>query len=102
MNKHIDKHTRTNTHLLCESGRVDAVELFQAVLQHAEPHGVFHHTDALQLQVVHGVEARYATRAGLGQSQELLGRRGDGLARRVEPEVDSGKEELTGLIQRRK
>lgn len=74
------------THLLSKSGRVDAVELSEAVSQHAKPHGALHHVDALQLEVVHRVKACYAAGAGLGQSQELLGCRGDGLARRVEPE----------------
>ncbi len=90
MIKHINRHAHTNTHLLCESGRVDAVELSEAVLQHAEPHGVLHHIHALQLEVVHGVQARYAAGAGLGQPQELLGRRGDGLAGRVIPEGREG------------
>lgn len=52
-------------HLLCKSGRMDAVEIFEAVLQHTEPHGVLHHIDALQLEVVHGVKGRYAAGVGL-------------------------------------
>lgn len=62
---------------------MDAVELSEAVLQHATPHRVLHHIDPLQLEVVHRVKARYAAGAGLSQSQELLGCRGDGLAGRV-------------------
>lgn len=75
----------THTHLLGKSGRVDAAELSEAVLQHAKPHGPLHHIHALQMEVVHRVEACYAAGAGLGQSQELLGCCGDGLTRRVEP-----------------
>lgn len=59
---------------------MDAGEILQALLQHPESHGVLHHIDALQLEVVHGVEGRQAAGVGLGQSQELLARRGDGLA----------------------
>lgn len=83
--KHIKTRKHANTHLLCESWRVDAAEISEAVPQHAEPHGVLDHIDALQLKIVHGVEGCYPARISLGQSQELLGRRGDGLARRVIP-----------------
>lgn len=76
-------HTSTHTHLLRKSGRVDAVELSEAVLQHTKPHRALHHIHALQLEVVHGVEAGDASGAGLSQSQELLRCRGDGLAWRV-------------------
>lgn len=65
---------------------MDTVELFEAVLQHAEPHGALHHIDALQLEVIDGVQAGYAAWAGFSQPQELLCRRGNGLAGWVEPE----------------
>lgn len=65
---------------------MDAVELSEAVLQHAEPHGGLHHVDALQVEVVDGVEAGNASGTGHGQSQELLCCSGDGLAGRVVPE----------------
>ena len=81
-----------DTHLLCKSGRVDAVESLEAVLQHAEPHGALHYINALQLEVVYGVEGRDAVGVGLGQSQELLRCRGDGLAGRVMPKR---REEVT-------
>lgn len=64
---------------------MDAVELSEAVLQHAEPHGGLHHVDALQVEVVDGVQAGDAAGAGHGQSEELLCCGGDGLAGRVVP-----------------
>lgn len=64
---------------------MDAVESLEGVLQHPEPHGVLHHVNALQLEVVYGVEGRYAVGVGLSQSQQLLCCRGDGLAGRVKP-----------------
>lgn len=73
------------THLLCKSGRMDAVEIFEAVLQPTEPHGVLHHINALQLEVIHRVKGCYAAGVGLSQSQELLCCCGDGLAGRIVP-----------------
>lgn len=72
---------------------MDAVELFEAVLQHAEPHGALHHIDALQLEVVDGVQAGYAAWAGFSQPEELLCCCGNGLAGWVEPEETIKKEQ---------
>lgn len=69
---------------------MDAVEILEALLEHVAPHGALHHVHALQLEVVDGVEARYAAGVGLGQSQELLRRRGDGLPGRVMPKGEDG------------
>lgn len=65
---------------------MDAVEVPQAVLKHTEPHGALHHVHALQLEVVHRVQGGHAARVRLGQAQQLLRRRGDGLAGRFGPE----------------
>lgn len=83
------RSTHANTHLHVKGGRVDAVELSEAVLQHAEPHGGLHHVNALQVEVIDGVQAGDASGAGHSQSQELLCCGGDGLAGRVVPEGES-------------
>lgn len=67
------------SHLLRERGRVDAIEFSEAVPQHAETHGGLDNVHALQLEVVDRVEGGDADRVGLGQPQELLGGRGNGL-----------------------
>lgn len=75
---------------------MDAAEISEAVLQQTPPHGVLHHINTLQLEVVDRVKGRYAAGVGLGQSQELLRRRGDGLAGRIVP---ADKTELDGFIR---
>lgn len=74
-----------NTHLHVKSGRVDAVELSEAFPQHTEPHGGLHHINALQVEVVDGVEAGDASGVGHSQPQELLCCGSDCLAGRVVP-----------------
>lgn len=76
---------------------MDAGEALQAVLQHAQPHAALHHVHALQLQVVDGVQGRHAAGVGLGQSQQLLRCRGDGLAWRLVPEEE--REDLVLLLR---
>lgn len=61
------------------------MEIAETVPQHTETHGGFDHVNAVELEVVHGVEGRDPTGVGLGQSQQLLGGSGDGLARWVMP-----------------
>lgn len=62
---------------------MDAFEFAEALLQHTAPHGVFHHINALQLEVVHRVKGRYAAGVGLSQPQQLLRCCGDGLSWRI-------------------
>lgn len=85
-------HTLTHTHLFWEGGWVDAVEVFEAVLQHAQPHGALHHIHTLQLEVVHWVKGHHPAWVGLHQSQEFLGCRGDGLTRRIKPVRNGARE----------